>query len=169
MLNFAQGRPPTNERDTHLVVRPFVRPSCLVGDEQKGGDKAGLSPAVEVGNTAEIIISSSASVLRFSENMHRGDKGKFQANILIPLVADRQSTYFTKLLGNEKSHDSPWVCTLHNSRFSSEEAFERRCFAGGLIQLFWDPRFHGARSRSGCFYWDWGFQEEEEPALCMYS
>jgi hypothetical protein len=67
----------------------------------------------------------------------------------------------------ETSHYLPWVCTLHNSRFSSEEAFDRRCFAGGLIQRFWEPRFHGARSRSGCFYWDWGFQEEEEPALCM--
>jgi hypothetical protein len=27
MLNFAQGLAPTNERDTHLVVRPSVRPA----------------------------------------------------------------------------------------------------------------------------------------------
>jgi hypothetical protein len=77
MLNFTQGLPPTNERDRDLVVRPSVRPSCPAGDEQKGGSKAGFSPAVEVGNTAEVIISSSASVLRFSENLQRGDKGKF--------------------------------------------------------------------------------------------
>lgn len=162
-------RAATHERTRHTSrrssVRPSVRPASQ-GTNRKAEKKLAFRPRQKQEILRRLSFPQAQVFLDFPKFCTAAIRENFRkicSFLLWQIASPPTSQNFEK----EKSHYLPWVCTLHNSRFSSEEAFERRCFAGGLIQRFWEPRFHGARSRSGCFYWDWGFQEEAELALCI--